>query len=93
MIERLLAGFVAAACLLLLLRLFLGARRRHRVDTIMLGTWHACRQRALWVWRWRARRSAAQRAAQETVRRAQRGVQREGNVYKPKSFREPRKPH
>jgi hypothetical protein len=93
MTERLPAALVAAVCLLLLVRMMLGARLRQRVDTALRATWHVIRSRASWVWHWRARRNAARRAAEETIRRAQRGVQRDGNVYKPKSFREPRKPH
>jgi len=93
MIEKLFAGFVAAACLVLLLRLAVGARRRQRLDAVARRAWGTGRRRVLWVWHWRARRSAARRAAEEAIARARRDVQREGNVYRPKSFRDPRKPH
>lgn len=93
MIEPLLAGVTVAVCIALLVRLCLGAPRRQRFDAFMQGAWAAGRRGATTVWLWRSRRKAAARAAQEAIRRARADVQRDGNVYKPKSFRDPGKPH
>ena len=89
---------------LLLARLFLGERRRRRVDAVALHGLAAWRRRAAALWRWRAMRREAARVAEEAIRRARERGRRgnggdedegewDGNVYKPKSFRGPRKPH
>ena len=91
--EKLLAGFTVAVCAVLLLRLCVGARLRHRFDVAMRRGWYACRRSTLRVWHWRASRRKAAHAADQAIERARRGVERDGNVYKPKSFRGPRKPH
>ena len=101
MIEQVFAAIVLALCLVLLVRLVLGRRRRARFDALLRHWAQATRRTALRVWHWRSSRKAAElaaeRAAADAIRRAQRGaretVQREGNVYRPKSFRNPRKPH
>ena len=86
MIEKLLAGVTVAVCISLLVRLCLGAPRRQRFDAVV-------RRAAATVWYWRSRRRAAVRAAEEAISRARADVQRDGNVYKPKSFRDRGKPH
>jgi hypothetical protein len=93
MIEKILAGAIAVVCLLLLVRLFLGERMRWRVDAAARDTWQAMRRRALHVWRWPASRRKARRLAEQAIREARNGTSREGNVYRPKAFRQPRKPH
>lgn len=93
MSETLLAGLAVAVCAVLLVRLCLGVRLRVRFDAAMRRAWVACRLAALRIWHWRASRRSAARAADEAIERARRGVERDGNVYKPKSFRGPRKPH
>lgn len=105
-ITRVLAGLVLAACLVLLLRMALGARRRERFD----AAWRRL------AGRWLRRPSGppppqaprvdpkeAARVADEAIRRAARRGRWEGNVYKPDAFRPPdddrsehpdrRKPH
>jgi hypothetical protein len=100
-------GFAAVAfvvCALLFARLLLGERRRRRVDAVVLHGLAAWRRRATALWRWRAARREAARVAEEAIRRARERGRRgnggdeddgewDGNVYKPKSFRGPRKPH
>ena len=93
MSETLLAGLAVAVCAVLLVRLCLGVRLRVRFDAAMRRAWVACRLAALRIWHWRASRRSAARAADEAIERARRGVERDGNVYKPKLFRGPRKPH
>jgi len=101
MFENVLAAITLAFCLVLLGRLAAGRRRRARFDATVRHYAHAARRSALRVWHWRSSRKAAELAAERTaadaIRRAQRGareaVQREGNVFRPKSFRGPKKPH
>lgn len=93
LLEALLAAVALAVSVVLLLRLALGERRRQRFDAAARRTWQRCRATALRTYRWRATRRQAAQAAEEAIHRARHGVQRDGNVYRPKSFREPRKPH
>lgn len=91
--EQILAGLAVAVCAVLLLRLCVGERLRFRFDLAVRRAWNACRRVALRLWHWRSSRRSAARIAEEAIERARRGVERDGNVYKPKSFRRPRKPH
>lgn len=93
--EKLPAGVLLAICVVMLLRLVAGANRRGEFDARVRRTWAWT---VLWVrraWRWRAARREAIAAARNAIRRASAGTsgQREGNVYRPDAFREPRKPH
>ena len=96
MIEKSFAGVVLAICIVMLLRMVIGARWRHRIDTAALRAWYAVRRRALAAWHWWPSRRKAAHAADEAIRRA-RGDGHDGhwdgNVYRPKTFRRPRKPH
>jgi hypothetical protein len=93
LIEKSLAAVALAVCAVLLVRLLLGARRRHRFDASVTRAWHAGIRWVRGLRRQRVARQNAQRLADEVIRRARDGVPREGNVYRPKSFRRPRKPH
>jgi len=96
MIERLLGGLTLAVCLVLLLRLILGRRRRQRFDAAARQAWAGGRQALRRTLQWRtSRREAASAAevAEAAIRRARSASTREGNVIRPKSFRGPRKPH
>ena len=88
MIERVFAAIVFAACVLLLVRLGLGARRRQRLDAVLWRAVHATRHMATAARQRRANAQAA-KAAADAIRRAQERGEWEGNVYKPKSFRKP----
>jgi len=100
-IEKLFAGVVLAICLVLMLRLVLGARRRDRFDAAARRAWGNSQQFLSSAYHWRSQRREAERKADEVIRRAQgRSANSEnlegeweGNVYKPKSFRKPRKLH
>ena len=90
MTEKILAALTIAACAVMFVRLLLGERRRGRFDAMARRAWFATRRGALAVWHWRDRRRSAAKIAEETIRRARSaGTEREGNVYKPKSFRKP----
>lgn len=85
---------IAVACLLMLLRLLMGAQRRARLDRWLRSAWGSAQRRARMLWHWRSSRKVAAQAAQDAIERARRtrGTQ-EGNVYTPDAFKGPRKPH
>lgn len=99
MLEKSFAVLVATVCVVLLVRLCMPERYRWRLDAQARRMWWASRAGALRAWRWRSSRKEAARLAEETIRRARHGVERDGNVLRPKSFRQsrdsgdPRKPH
>jgi len=92
MVEMIFVGIVLAVCAVLMLRLLLGERRRYRFDAALRRLWLAVRIKALRLWHWRAAHRQARRDAEEAIRRAREG-EWDGNVYKPKSFKRPRKLH
>jgi hypothetical protein len=85
-VEKIFAGFVLVVCGLLLLRLVIGARRRHAYDLFWKRLWIATRLHVLRLWHWPAARRQARRDADAAIRRASDG-EWDGNVYKPKSFK------
>lgn len=85
MIERVFAATVLAVCVLLLVRLLLGDRRRQKVDSALRRTAAAAQGAVVNL---RHRRTAA-RVAEDAIRRARDRGEWDGNVYKPKSFRKP----
>jgi hypothetical protein len=91
--EKVIAGIVLAVCAVLLLRLALPPRQRARLDAAWRRGVLGGRQWGRRVWFWRSHRQTATREAEEAIRRAQRKVQRDGNVLRPDSFKGPRKPH
>ncbi len=94
--EKLFSAVVLVMCVLMLLRLCLGERRRERVDGALrrsgLRLQRLARQAGQWR-KWRQSRAAAAREAEEAIRRARHRSERDGNVIRPDSFRKPRKPH
>lgn len=94
--DKLFPIFVAAVCLVMLVRMTLGEQRRARMDHAFIQAWFALRRRGLRLWTWRSRRqSAAQakQAAEEVINRVRHRVEKEGNVLTPEAFKGPRKPH
>ena len=75
MIEKWLAGAGLLVCVAYLLGMLLGERRRARLQA-------GLRRFAAWP----KTRRAARREAERAIERARRNVEREGNVYRPKSF-------
>ncbi|MEO8278591.1 MAG: hypothetical protein ABI564_02795 [Ideonella sp.] len=99
-----LAAVGLVICLVLMIRLGLPKLQQRRFDGGVRRAWFSARTKALQVWRWRGQRAEAQRVARDAIDRASGrgsgGAARpkadgawQGNVYKPKSFRKPRKPH
>ena len=97
MIEKLLAAVVLAVCVGLLVRLMLGRSRQQRLDAAARRAGARGRHGVHAMWHWRSSRKRAERMADEAIKRAasrDRGDGHwDGNVFKPKSFRRPRKPH
>jgi len=93
--EKFSAAALLTVCVLMLLRLMMGARRRRVLDARALLTLTRLGQLGQRAWRWRSDRRRASIAARIAIRRASAGtdVERDGNVYRPDSFRGPRKPH
>jgi hypothetical protein len=95
MIEKLFAAAGLAVCLVLLLRLLLKPAQRQRFDAAMHRAWARCRQLVRRRPRPAMSQQDAARVAEEAIRRAREGRdgQWEGNVFRPRSFRRPKKPH
>lgn len=87
--EYVFGALTLLVCVLLLLRLVAGAQQRQRIDRAAA---RAARSVA-GLWRRPLARRAAAREAKAAIRRARDGVTREGNVLRPKSFRDKRKLH
>lgn len=85
MIEKVFAAIVLAVCLVFMVRLLVGVRRRMKFDAWARRLWNRVRD----LYRWRASRKTAERVAEEAIRRARENGTWEGNVYKPKSFKRP----
>jgi hypothetical protein len=92
MAEKIFAGIVLAACAAMLLRMVIGWRRRAAFDAFWRRHTLALRIKLLRLWHWRSAQRRARRDAEEAIRRAREG-EWDGNVYKPKSFKRPRKLH
>lgn len=90
MVEKTFAALVALVCLVLLARLFMPERYRWRLDAWARDAWHTLRAWVQWVWHWRSSRRQAAHLADEAIRRARHGVERDGNVIRPRSFGQPR---
>jgi hypothetical protein len=89
--EAILAMFLLVVCLVVGLRMLLGASRRQRLDaawTRLIGRLQGRRPPSRPM-----RADEAARAAEDAIRRAREGGHWEGNVFKPRSFRRPKKPH
>ena len=83
MVVHVLAGLGLAVCLLLLLDMAIGARRRALVRAWLRLLW----QRLRHLPHWQRNRKTAHTEAAQVIERAKRAVvEREGNVYRPRSF-------
>ena len=88
MIEKSFAVVMVVACVAALIREAIGARRRQRLDSAVVRAWYASRRAVLKLYRWPSTRRRAADTAAEAIRRARGEVKRDGNVYRPKSFRD-----
>lgn len=105
MFHTLLAATGLAVCIALALHMALPYRARARVDAgvARLGSWVQAQIDRATGWRRRQRQTrAAALEAERVIRRARESSQHgdgrldgewDGNVYRPKSFEKPKKPH
>jgi hypothetical protein len=92
-LEKIFAATIVAGCLVLLLRVVLGVRRRARFDAALARWSHRIGARTDALFAWPAARRRARREAEAAIRRAREGGEWDGNVFRPKSFRNKRKMH
>lgn len=103
MLHTVLAAVGLALCIALAVHMALPYRARARVDAVVarLGDWLRAQGDRATGWRRRQRQTrAAALEAERVIRRARESAQQgrpegewDGNVYRPKSFDKPRKPH
>ena len=104
MLHTLLAATGLAVCIALALHMALPWRARAQVDAAVarLGAWVRAQIDRATGWRRRQRQTrAAALEAERVIRRARESAQQgsrmegewDGNVYRPKSFDKPKKPH
>ncbi|MFG6463676.1 hypothetical protein ACG04Q_19030 [Roseateles sp. DXS20W] len=103
MLHTVLASLGLAVCIVLAVHMALPSRLRRRVDAAMarLGDWLQAQVDRAIGWRRRQRQTrAAALEADRVIRRARESAQNsrtdgewDGNVYRPKSFEKPKKPH
>jgi hypothetical protein len=95
-VDKLFPIFVAAVCVVLLIRMALGDKRRTKLDKAFIKAWAGLSRRVKFLYQWRSRRQSAAQArqvAQDVIQRVRHRVEKEGNVLTPEAFKEPRKPH
>ncbi len=103
MLHTVLAALGLATCIALAVHMALPYRARARVDgwVMALGDWLRAQMDRATGWRRRQRQTrAAALEAERVIRRARESAQNgrpegewDGNVYRPKSFEKPKKPH
>lgn len=104
MVHTVLAAVGLAICIALAVHMALPYRARAWVDAAVarLGDWMRAQVDRATGWRRRQRQTrAAALEAERVIRRAQESAQQggrvdgewDGNVYRPKSFEKPKKPH
>ncbi|MDE2000378.1 MAG: hypothetical protein KGI52_15790 [Burkholderiales bacterium] len=87
--EKIVAALTALACLVMLLRLALGARRTASFDRAVLGLWEQVRRSVMrWIRRIKHGKQA-RKATQEVLQRVRKAAERDGNVITPHAFKKP----
>ncbi|MEY2838132.1 MAG: hypothetical protein RJB60_431 [Pseudomonadota bacterium] len=94
MAERFLAGVIVLVCVAFLVRLTLPPARQQRFDAALRRWWMGTQARLKDVRQWRSRhqqkqriKAHAEKTAHDAIERARRGVERDGNVIRPKAFK------
>ena len=92
MLEKIFAAIIVAGCLVMLVRLGLGMRRRQRFDSTVARWCRRTSARLDSLFTWNSSRRRARREAEAAIRRAREGTSSgagewDGNVYRPKSFK------
>jgi hypothetical protein len=91
-LEKIFAAIIFAGCLVMLVRLGLGVRRRQRFDSTMARWSRRASARIDSIFTWNSSRRRARRVAEAAIRRAREGTSSgagewDGNIYRPKSFK------
>lgn len=81
--EKIVAALVAVACLVMVVRLALGERRRARLDQVVAESW----RKLVRLYRRQATRKEARKATEEILQRLRQPVERQGNVITPEAFK------
>lgn len=94
MADRFIAGLIVLVCVIFLVRLLLPAAQQQRFDARLRRLWLGVVARFNDIRHWRTRQKSQQRikanaeqAARAAIERARRGVERDGNVIRPKAFK------
>lgn len=85
--EKTVAWLIAIACIAMLLRMALGAKRRQKLDSTALSFWQTVKRRSARMYRRQATKKEARKATQEILQRMRQPVERHGNVISPKAFK------
>lgn len=100
LVAKVFAALGLLTCLVLALHMCLGRRQQLRLEAAWTRAWNWLFTRGLQRFNARERRRAAHEAALDAIERAKRSSdggakdgQWDGNVYRPKQFEKPRKPH
>ena len=89
--EKTVAGLIAIACIVMLLRLAIGPDRTRRLDAAVQRRWQTAKRRAARMYRRQATKKEAQKATQGILQRLRQPVERQGNVISPRAFKRPDK--
>ncbi len=81
--EKIVAALVAVACLVMVVRLALGERRRAQLDRVFSESG----RKLVRLYRRQATRKEARKATQEILQRLRQPVERQGNVITPEAFK------
>lgn len=85
--EKTVAWLTAIACIVMLLRLAMGANKQQKLDRAVLSFWQTAKRRVTRLYRRQATKKEAQKATQEILQRLRQPVERRGNVISPKAFK------
>jgi hypothetical protein len=85
MLEKVLAGLGLLVCVIIALRMVLGAQRTRRIDATLAAKADVARRTLKALPQWRQTRDSARREAEAAITRARRKqVTRDGNVIRPR---------
>lgn len=94
MVERFLASVIVLVCVAFLVRLALPPARQQSFDATLRRWWMGTQARFRDLRQWRSRhqqkqriKAHAEKTAHDAIERARRGVERDGNVIRPKAFK------
>jgi hypothetical protein len=89
MTQKVISAILVLVCIVALLRLVIGEHRRARVDAALREAWWSLRSFGRGLKHRKSSREEAERVVEEAIRRARASdVERDGNVYRPGSFRD-----